>query len=139
MVVDSEGVLELLVENAWVVETLKALGSGHMLHLSFSYDQVEPETLAALKEGTLGRNAPGEVLVIGPVLKRVAIFEIEHVNLLPGHLRLDFRLISVAPFIRDGMRPDGINIAAVIDRADRSWCDYRQRLYSITSGLCRYR
>ena len=40
------GILELLVENAWVVETLKALGSGHMLHLSFSYDQVEPETLA---------------------------------------------------------------------------------------------
>jgi len=107
MVVDSEGVLELLVENAWVVETLKALGSGHMLHLSFSYDQVEPETLAALKEGTLGRGAPGEVLVIGPVLRRVATFEIENVNLLPGHLRLDFRLISVIPFIRDGMRPDG--------------------------------
>ena len=32
---DNQGVLELLVENTWVVETLKALGSGHMLHLSF--------------------------------------------------------------------------------------------------------
>ena len=102
------GILELLVENAWVVETLKALGSGHMLHLSFSYDQVEPETLAELREGTLGRDISGEILVIGPTLRRVATFEIENVNLLPGHLRLDFRLISVAPFIRDGVRPDGV-------------------------------
>lgn len=101
------GILELLVESAWVVETLKALGSGHMLHLSYAYDQVEPGTLAALRQGSLGPGTPGEILMIGPRLRRVAVFELVRANLLRDYLRLDFRLLSVTPYIRNGSRPDG--------------------------------
>lgn len=100
-------VLELLVENDWVVETLKALGSGHMLHLSFGYDQVEPATLSALESGSLGVGAQGEILTIGPVLRRVAIFELQKVNLMKEYLRLDFRLLTVTPFIRNGIKAEG--------------------------------
>ena len=99
--------LELLVENMWVVETLKALGSGHMLHLSFAFDQVESKTLAGLRAGVLGAGTLGEILVAGEVLKCVATFEIQRVNDLNGFIRLDFRLLSVTPFVRDGTRPDG--------------------------------
>lgn len=102
-----QGVLELLVENTWVVETLKALGSGHMLHLSFDHDLIEPQTLAALKEGSLGPGATGEVLVLGPTRRRVATFELQRVNHSRHFIRFDFRLLSVTPFIRDGERPDG--------------------------------
>jgi len=101
------GVLELLVENAWVVETLKALGSGHMLHLSFSYDQVEPDTLVGLKTGALCPGVLGEILMLGPMWRRVATFELQKINDLKGFVRLDFRLLSVTPYVRDGQRADG--------------------------------
>ncbi len=102
------GLLELLVENTWVVETVKALGSGHMLHLSYAYDRIAPETLADLRAGALGAGDAGEILVVGQTLKRVATFELHRVNDLKGFVRLDFRLLSVTPFIRDGEKPDGI-------------------------------
>lgn len=78
-----------------------------MLHLSFARDQVEPETLALLVSGELGPGTPGEILTAGRTLKRVAVFELQKVNDLKGFIRLDFRLLSVTPFIRDGVRHDG--------------------------------
>lgn len=105
---NGEGVLELLVEGAWVVDTLRALGSGHMLHLSFGTDQVEPETLSAMESGRIGPGALGEILAMGQRLKRVATFELQKINLFQNYLRLDFRLLSVAPFIRNGERGDGL-------------------------------
>lgn len=113
---ENGGVLELLVENAWVVETLKALGSGHMLHLCFAHELIEPETLDGLRSGALGPGLLGEILVIGPVLRRVATFELQRANDLQGFMRFDFRLLSVAPFIRNGSKGDGL----------KYWCRYRR-------------
>ncbi len=95
-------ILELLLENAWVVETLKALGSGHMLHLSFAFDQVAPDTLADMESGALGPGALGEIAIKGADKKRVATIELQRINWQKGFIRLDFRLLSVAPFERDG-------------------------------------
>ena len=100
-------VLELLVENAWVAETLKALGGGHILHLSYAHDRIEPVTLSELRAGTMGAGTMGEILAVGPPCRRIAIFELHQFNDLQGFVRLDLRLLSVAPFVRDGAQADG--------------------------------
>jgi len=100
-------VLELLVETGWVVETLKALGGGHMAYLSFAVEQVEPTTLCDLRAGKLAPGATGEILAIGTVLKPIALFELVKFNDQPGFIRLDFRLLSVVPFMRGSNQMDG--------------------------------
>jgi hypothetical protein len=108
-------ILELLIENDWAVETLKALGGGHIWHLSYPLAKVDPAALDDIKTGALGQGAEGEILLTGAVLKRVATFETLKANDGQDFVRIDFRLLSVVPFVRDGTIKDGI----------RYYCRYR--------------
>lgn len=104
----AEGLLEILVENPWVVETLKALGGGHVVHLAFADREIEPATREGLLSGELGPGTLGEVLLIGPKLRRVATFELHAVTRQPGYVSLDLRLLGVTPFVRDGVKAEGM-------------------------------
>ncbi|MCL6613962.1 MAG: hypothetical protein K6U03_05020 [Firmicutes bacterium] len=100
----ADGVLEVLVESPWVVETLKALGGGHVVDLTFAEGEIEPVTRRGFLSGELGAGTLGEVLLIGPRLRRVATFELHAVTRQPGYVRLDLRLLGVTPFVRDGVK-----------------------------------
>lgn len=95
-------VLQFAVLNRWVVDNLEVLGNRRQrYHLAYQPSQIDPDVVAAIKEGALVRGAPIEILKIdGDRAVKVATAELDSVRIFSGYLRFDFSLRSVDPQAR---------------------------------------
>jgi hypothetical protein len=97
--------LHLLIEQAWLVETITKLGSGYLTHLAYQEGQVDPEVLTEIRNQSLGNDVLGEIIYsCGNSDRRVAVVEVAKVNDFQDFIRFDLRLLGVIPFIRDGLK-----------------------------------
>lgn len=95
--------LHLLIQKAWLVESITSLGSGYLIHLAYKESQIDPEVLADIRSQSLGEDGLGEIIHVGESSnRRVAEVEVVKVNDYQNFIRFDLRLLSVTPFIRDG-------------------------------------
>lgn len=96
--------LRMLVWNEWLVETIIKLGSGYSTHLSYQYSEIEPQVLQDIHHSTLSPGVFGEIIHQGKQPPRkVALAEVFKLNDFRDSIRFDIRLLSVDPFIRNGI------------------------------------
>lgn len=96
--------LHLLIEKAWLVDTITKLGSGYLTHLSYQEGRIDPEVLTEIRNQSLGNGVLGEIIhSCGNSGHRVAMVEVAKVNDFQDFIRFDLRLLGVIPFIRDGL------------------------------------
>lgn len=100
--------VQLVIEADWVVESIISLGSGYQFHLTYGIGQVQPETLADLRNGQIEKGHPLEIIHASHGhLERVAEAELEDFMDYQNFIRIDFRILQVPPSLRDGIAENG--------------------------------
>lgn len=92
--------LQMIIQEAWLVESIKNLGSGYCTHLAYSIHDIDPVVRRDIQN-------PGIQGVLGEIVKldktsgrRVAVVEVIKTNNFHSFIRFDLRLLEIIPFIK---------------------------------------
>ena len=92
--------LRLVIQEAWLVESMKSLGSGYFTHLAYSIHDIDPKVRRDVQ-------SPGIQGVLGEIIKldktsgrRVAVVEVVQTNNFHSFIRFDLRILEIIPFIK---------------------------------------
>lgn len=102
--------IQLLIEKEWAVDSIVTLGSGYLFHLMYTEEQVQPELLADLRSNRVSVGYPLEILHNkADRYFRVALAELSGFYDYHHFIRVDFRILQVPPYLRDGNPKNGWN------------------------------
>lgn len=102
--------IQLLLEKDWAVDSIITLGSGYLFHLTYLEEQVQPELLSDLRSGRVSAGHPLEILhAKAGRYFRVALSELSGFYDYQHFIRVDFRILQVPPYLRDGTLRNGWN------------------------------
>ncbi len=93
--------LQILIKEQWLVESIRALGSGYYSHLAYPLHEIEPDVGNDIQNPKL-KGVLGEIInTDGQTGQLIATVEVERVNHFQSFIRFDFRILEINPFIRD--------------------------------------
>lgn len=102
--------IQLLIEKDWAVDSIITLGSGYLFHLTYTEEQVQPDLLADLRSSRVSIGHPLEILHLKTERYfRVALAELSGFYDYQHFIRVDFRILQVPPYLRDGTPKNGHN------------------------------
>ena len=96
--------IQMLIEKEWAVDSIASLGSGYQFHLTYAQDQLEPELLSDLRAQQVQMGHPMEIIHANHGrMVRVALAELSSFSDCSHFVRLDFRILQVPPYLRNGI------------------------------------
>jgi hypothetical protein len=96
--------IQMLIEKEWAVDSITSLGSGYQFHLTYAQEQLEPELLIDLRAQRIQIGHPMEIIhATHRRMTRVAIAELASFSDCSYFIRLDFRILQVPPYLRNGI------------------------------------
>ncbi len=96
--------LHLLIKSQWLVDSITSLGSGYLIHLVYQNSDIAPDLRVEIAGGRFREGVLGEIIHFRPdVKRRVAMVEVNQVNVFQNFVRFDLRILEIIPFLRDGI------------------------------------
>jgi hypothetical protein len=93
--------LQMIIKEAWLVESIKNLGSGYYTHLAYTVNDIDPQVLGDIQNSGI-QGVLGEIVKLDATsTQRVATVEVIRTNDFHSFIRFDLRLLEIVPFIKE--------------------------------------